>query len=124
MKWGYNMTYNSRSIRDGRTNYGTNGYIVRMGVESSGNLLYGLSKAGLSNINSMGQYTFFNIAYAQYVKADFDYSKSFIFDKRNSLALHFGLGVAYPYGNSTILPSEKRYISGGANSVRGRSPVG
>ena len=121
MKWGYNMTYNSRSIRDGRTNYGTNGYIVRMGVESSGNLLYGLSKAGLSNINSMGQYTFFNIAYAQYVKADFDYSKSFIFDKRNSLALHFGLGVAYPYGNSTILPYEKRYFSGGANSVRGWS---
>lgn len=121
MKWGYSMTYNSRSIRDGRTNYGTNGYIIRMGVESSGNLLYGLSKAGLSSTNSLGQYTLFNIAYAQYVKADFDYSKSFYFDKRNSLALHFGLGVAYPYGNSTILPYEKRYFSGGANSVRGWS---
>lgn len=121
MKWGYSMTYNSRSIRDGRTNYGTNGYIIRMGVESSGNLLYGLSKAGLSSTNSLGQYTLFNIAYAQYVKADFDYSKSFYFDKRNSLALHFGFGVAYPYGNSTILPYEKRYFSGGANSVRGWS---
>lgn len=124
MKWGYSMTYNSRSIRDGRTNYGTNGYIIRMGVESSGNLLYGLSKAGLSSINSMGQYTLFNIAYAQYVKADFDYSKSFYFDKRNSLALHFGVGVAFPYGNSTILPYEKRYFSGGANSVRGWSVRG
>lgn len=124
MKWGYSMTYNSRSIRNGRTNYGTNGYIIRMGVESSGNLLYGLSKAGLSHTNSMGQYTLFNIAYAQYVKADFDYSKSFYFDKRNSLALHFGLGVAYPYGNSTILPYEKRYFSGGANSVRGWSVRG
>ena len=29
------------------------------------------------------------------------------------------LGVAYPYGNSKILPFEKRYFSGGANSVRG-----
>ena len=121
MKWGYSMTYNSRSIRDGRTNYGTNGYTIRMGVESSGNLLYGLSKAGLSSTNTMGQYTLFNIAYAQYVKADFDYSKSFYFDKRNSLALHLGMGVAYPYGNSTILPYEKRYFSGGANSVRGWS---
>ena len=121
MKWGYSMTYNSRSIRDGRTNYGTNGYIVRLGLESSGNLLYGLSRAGLSSRNTMGQYTLFNIAYAQYVKADFDYSKSFYFDKRNSLALHLGLGVAYPYGNSTILPYEKRYFSGGANSVRGWS---
>ena len=40
-------------------------------------------------------------------------------DKRNALALHAGLGVAYPYGNSTVLPFEKRYFSGGANSVRG-----
>ena len=35
--------------------------------------------------------------------------------------MHFGIGVAYPYGNSTILPYEKRYFSGGANSVRGWS---
>ena len=34
-------------------------------------------------------------------------------------ALRVGLGVAYPYGNSKILPFEKRYFSGGANSVRG-----
>ena len=40
-------------------------------------------------------------------------------DERNALAFHVGLGVAYPYGNSKILPFEKRYFSGGANSVRG-----
>ena len=40
------------------------------------------------------------------------------------MALHFGMGVAYPYGNSTILPYEKRYFSGGANSVRGWSVRG
>jgi outer membrane protein assembly factor BamA len=33
--------------------------------------------------------------------------------------LHSDFGIAYPYGNSTILPFEKRYFSGGANSVRG-----
>ena len=37
------------------------------------------------------------------------------------MVLHAGLGVAYPYGNSNILPFEKRYFSGGANSVRGWS---
>lgn len=37
------------------------------------------------------------------------------------MVLHAGIGVAYPYGNSTILPFEKRYFSGGANSVRGWS---
>jgi outer membrane protein assembly factor BamA len=30
-----------------------------------------------------------------------------------------GLGVAYPYGNSRVLPFEKRYFSGGANGMRG-----
>jgi len=33
--------------------------------------------------------------------------------------MHVGLGIAYPYGNSKVLPFEKRYFSGGANSVRG-----
>ena len=33
--------------------------------------------------------------------------------------MHAALGIAYPYGNSTVLPFEKRYFSGGANSVRG-----
>jgi len=36
-------------------------------------------------------------------------------------ALHGGFGIAIPYGNSTVLPFEKRYFSGGANSVRGWS---
>ncbi len=41
------------------------------------------------------------------------------FDERNSLAFHAGLGVGYPYGNSSILPFEKRFYGGGANGVRG-----
>jgi outer membrane protein assembly factor BamA len=35
--------------------------------------------------------------------------------------MHAAVGVAIPYGNSKILPYEKRYFSGGANSVRGWS---
>lgn len=89
--------------------------------ESAGNLLNGVSKGFGFKTNSQGQHTLFNIAYAQYVKFDFDYTHLFQFDKRNALALHAGLGVAYPYGNSTVLPFEKRYFSGGANSVRGWS---
>lgn len=94
---------------------------VRANFESAGNLLNGVSKGLGFKTNSQGQHTLFNIAYAQYVKFDFDYTHLFQFDKRNALALHAGLGVAYPYGNSTVLPFEKRYFSGGANSVRGWS---
>ena len=92
---------------------------VRVNVETSGNVLSAVSKVLGFKTNAEGQRTFINIAYAQYAKFDFDYTHLMQFDKRNALALHAGLGVAYPYGNSTVLPFEKRYFSGGANSVRG-----
>jgi outer membrane protein assembly factor BamA len=54
------------------------------------------------------------------VKADVDFSHNLLSQERqDQLVFHVGLGVAYPYGNSTVLPFEKRYFSGGANSVRG-----
>lgn len=124
MKWGYGYTYSSNPMNATTNNYGTNDYLIRFSAESSGNLLYGLSHLFAAKPNEENQYTLLNIAYAQYVKGDFDVSKSFRLDDKNSLALHFGLGIAYPYGNSTILPYEKRYFSGGANSVRGWSVRG
>ena len=121
MKLGYSFTYNSQGSMISGADYGSNALGIRFNIESAGNLLYGFSNLLRASRNSEGQYTLFNIAYAQYVKGDFDISKSFRFDDRNSLALHMGLGIAYPYGNSSILPYEKRYFSGGANSVRGWS---
>ena len=121
MRLGYSFTYNSQRNATSIADYGSNALGIRFNVESAGNVLYGFSNLFGASRNDQGQYTLFNIAYAQYLKGDFDISKSFRFDDRNSLALHFGVGVAYPYGNSTILPYEKRYFSGGANSVRGWS---
>lgn len=121
MRLGYSFTYNSQRSATGVSDYGSNALGIRFNVESAGNLLYGFSRLLKARQNNDGQYTLFNIAYAQYLRGDFDVSKSFRFDDRNSLALHLGIGVAYPYGNSTILPYEKRYFSGGANSVRGWS---
>ncbi len=107
MKMGFGLTYS-----DGVD-------AVRVNAESSGNLLNGVSKVFGFKTNKDGQHTLFNIAYAQYVKFDVDYTHLMQFDKRNALALHAGMGVAYPYGNSKVLPFEKRYFSGGANSMRG-----
>ena len=109
MKIGFGVNYN-----DGIDAF-------RINVETAGNLLSGLASIGNFKKNDDQQYTLFNIAYAQYAKFDFDYTHLFKFDNRNTLALHAAFGIAYPYGNSTILPFEKRYFSGGANSVRGWS---
>lgn len=118
-KLGYTYTYNSLGTRE--QTYGKNAYTLKFNIETSGNLLKGLTSAYKSHINDNNQRTFLGIAFAQYIKGDFDFAKSFRLDKDNSIAIHAALGIAYPYGNSTVLPFEKRYFSGGANSVRGWS---
>ena len=110
MKTGFGYTYNNGRLA------------LKANVETAGNLLNLGSALFGSEKNSMGQYEVFNIAYAQYVKADFDFTRNLLSRRlRDQLVFHFGLGVAYPYGNSQVLPFEKRYFSGGANSVRGWS---
>lgn len=99
--------------------YSNNVNVIRANFETAGNILNGASLLFGMGKNGNDQYTLFNIAYAQYIKFDFDFTQMLRFDARNVLALHAGFGIAYPYGNSTILPFEKRYFSGGANSVRG-----
>ena len=76
---------------------------------------------GGSKTNSDGYEEILGINYAEYIKTDFDFAQTYPFSDKNSLAIHFGLGVAVPYGNSIVLPFEKRYFGGGANSVRGWS---
>ena len=119
MRSGYSFTYNSLHTGTPNGIYQTNGYQVRFNFETAGNLLYGFSKLFRAHKNADNQYSLFNIAYSQYAKLDLDFAKSFLIDERNSLALHAFFGIALPYGNSSIIPYEKRYFSGGANSVRG-----
>ena len=61
------------------------------------------------------------VPFAQFLKVNTELRYSRRIDRNNSVAFHIGFGIAYPYGNSNILPFEKRYFSGGANSVRGWS---
>ena len=107
MRMGFGYAYN-------------NGHVaLRTSVETAGNILGACSKLFGGKKNDLGQYKLFNIAYAQYVKGDFDYTQQLMKGLNDQLVFHIGLGMAYPYGNSKVLPFEKRYFSGGANSVRG-----
>ena len=83
--------------------------------------MYAASKLAHSTPKGDKGFVLANIPFAQYIKGDFDFAKNFVIDPRNSFVFHIGVGVAYPYGNSRALPFEKRYFSGGANSVRGWS---
>ncbi|MCF0235843.1 MAG: BamA/TamA family outer membrane protein [Bacteroidaceae bacterium] len=121
MRSSYGFVYNSLTGPQAGNLYQKSGYQIRMNIETAGNILYGLSHlAGMSR-NSQGSFTIGNIPYSQYVKFDADYSRSLRLDERSSLAFHAAFGIAIPYGNSSIIPYEKRYFAGGANSVRGWS---
>ena len=119
------LRYNYEDLFIMRMGFGyqyNNGHIaLRTNLETAGNLLGAYSKMFGGKKNNLGQYKVFNIAYAQYVKGDFDYTQELMKGANDQLLLHIGLGIAYPYGNSKVLPFEKRYFSGGANSVRGWS---
>ena len=112
MKFGLGWAYNN----------GT--HAIKLAFETAGNLLNLFANSFSVGKKEDGYTKIFDIAYAQYVKADMEYTKYIRFDYDNQLVFHAGLGIAYPYGNSTILPFEKRYFSGGANSVRGWSVRG
>lgn len=87
-------------------------------VETAGNLLYAISNA-VHQHKSDGAYKIFGTQYSQYAKAEADYMITRRFTHRVALAFRAGAGVAVPYGNSSMVPFEKRFYAGGANSVRG-----
>ncbi len=115
---GYDFYYASPNAGVAK-NYFDVSHSVRAGVETSGNLLHLLSHALRLEKDSIGQYHLFGLAFAQYLKTDLEWTVNMNLGRRNNLLFHVETGVAYPYGNSRMLPFEKRYYAGGANSVRG-----
>ena len=121
MRMGYNFYRTNKAemnvLQMGR--FQRDVFTIRANAEMAGNVLYGLSHLTKQKTDADGSYKALGIRYSQYFKADADYSMTHYFDNRQSIAFHVGAGVAVPYGNSDVLPFEKRFYSGGANSVRG-----
>ncbi|MDE5687475.1 MAG: BamA/TamA family outer membrane protein [Paramuribaculum sp.] len=93
-------------------------YSLRAAAETGGNLLYALSSISRQK-RADGVYKVFGIAYSQYAKAEVDLSLTHTLADRHTLAFRVGGGIGVPYGNSRVLPFEKRFYAGGANGVRG-----
>jgi len=121
VRTGYSFTFNSAGRALVNNTLIGNSYAVRFNVESAGNLLYAFSSLAKLPKNGNNEYTLLDIPFAQYVKADIDFAGNYVIDSRNSIAFHVAAGIAVPYGNADVIPFEKRYFSGGANSVRGWS---
>ena len=120
MRMGYTFyKTNRRATNPLTTVFQDNIYTVRASAETAGNLLYGISHLIGQKREADDSYKVVGTRYSQYVKLDGDFAITHYINQRSSLAMHAGFGIAVPYGNSTVLPFEKRFYSGGANSVRG-----
>ncbi len=100
---------------------------IRFNIESSGNILWALSELfnrdKFQEVDSLGTvtaeyYKVFNTRFAQYIKSDIEYSRSYVLDEYNSIVGRAFLGIGLPYGNFDVLPFEKKYFTGGANGIR------
>lgn len=118
----YSMIYNNQ-----RASKLKNYTYVRFSIESSGNLLWALSKIGNKSkqqeVDSLGNvtaqyYQVLSNRFAQYIKSDIEVSRGLKIDDYSSLVGRAFLGVGMPYGNFDVLPFEKKYFTGGANGIR------
>lgn len=120
MRMGYTFYKTNKKVANPLTTvFQNNIYTLRASAETAGNLLYGISHLVNQKREADDSYKVFGTRYSQYIKLDGDFSLTHYISQRSSIAMHAGFGIAVPYGNSTVLPFEKRFYSGGANSVRG-----
>jgi outer membrane protein assembly factor BamA len=110
----YSFIYNNQ-----RLNKITNFTFFKFNTEFAGNIqsaYNSITNKPYDNPESES-YNIFNIRYAQFIKSDFDlrhYNQS----KMNSFVKRLNIGIGKPYGNLDVLPFEKSYYGGGANSIR------
>ncbi|MBD5206347.1 MAG: BamA/TamA family outer membrane protein [Bacteroidales bacterium] len=121
MRTGFNFYYTNKRRPSPFSIHSRNDIItVRTQAEVAGNLLFAICRAAYPHRDfHENPYKVFGIRFAQYVRLDSDFSYLHTFDHRNALACYAGFGIGVPYGNSYVLPFEKRFYGGGANGVRG-----
>lgn len=103
---------------DQKTNARTDYSFFRYNFETAGLLLQQFCDIKNVPKNPDRSYSLFNIKFAQYVRSDIDFRHYFYLNKHSMAAFKTIAGFGIPYGNSKILPFEKSFYAGGANSVR------
>ncbi|MHC1706359.1 MAG: BamA/TamA family outer membrane protein [Bacteroidales bacterium] len=109
----YSYIFNNQNI-----NKKENFFYLRFNFESAGNLLNAINKTFNTRKDENGQYGVFNIKYAQYLKFDADFRYYNLLGP-TTLVYRASMGLGYAYGNSSALPFDKGFYSGGANGMRG-----
>ncbi len=98
-------------------------------LELAGNLVSALNilldapKVTDTTKNIKNQFEILGLNYFQYIKTAIDFRYNHWLDANNTVVYRVAFGYALPYGNSpNFIPFEKRFFTGGANSLRAFRP--
>jgi len=108
----YGLTFSNQNIKKNQ-----DFAFARFNIESAGNMLYGINRYLLNN-DPDSSFEILGVAYAQYIKGDIDLRYYDYLEEGISFVSRAFVGVGMPYLNSSAMPFEKQYFSGGANSIR------
>ncbi|HZJ74935.1 MAG TPA: BamA/TamA family outer membrane protein [Perlabentimonas sp.] len=114
---GYSLIYSDQSAE--KRNYSA----LRYNFEVSGNVLNAIFSSTKA-VKMDGSYQLFNTNFSQFIRTDLNYAYNHVVDENNTLVYRVYLGVGFPYGNSSALPFDKKYFSGGSTGVRAWSARG
>ena len=94
-------------------------HYARVSTDLSGNAL-SLFKSVMKK-DSDGKGLIWGAPFTQYVKGELDLGRTWTLGRegKSAVATRFLVGAGYAYGNSSVMPFEKQFYCGGANSMRG-----
>jgi hypothetical protein len=113
----FGFVYNNRKSQGG------NWWFLRANLlETSGNLHRLVRRAIDRTGDRDTAYNFLGVNYFQYLRSEIDLRYNIDFDENNKAVFRTSAGLGIPFGNTTVLPFDKRFFAGGSNSLRAWRP--
>lgn len=112
---GATLYYTTNADINPKTSY----HYARFQFGLAGNLLSAFKS--LMGRDENGAAMIWNTPFSQYVRSELTLGKTWKFGRNDNYALAARVlgGAGFAYGNSSVLPFEQHFYSGGANSLRG-----
>ena len=112
---GATLLYSTNMEVNPQTSY----FYSRLQFDIAGNLLSAFKPLMRKDVSGAGM--LWNTPYSQFVRFELTLGKTWRFGRNNGQAIATRLlgGAGFAYGNSIVLPFEKQFYGGGANSLRG-----
>ncbi|GAB1416162.1 BamA/TamA family outer membrane protein [Paludibacter sp.] len=109
----YAYTYNEQTISKKPTQF-----YLNLTAETAGNVFSAISSLTGEKPSADNPSSLFGSIYSQFVRFGVDGRMYHHFSDKHQLALRLIAGMAKAYGNSATLPYNKKFFSGGPNSIR------